>query len=1454
MFNLFNGIVNTVKNIFGGGSKPAAPKPAAPKKPAAPAPLKPLAPLPAYNPYIAQWGDSPATIAAGQARNNQSWANTQRVISNNKSALDANAIRMREIQAEIARQAAERERKRREKQAALDKVYGDLKKDRTTRAQQALDATMKKSGGTMLSWRSYLNDDGTIKAKGQKDKSGFEIPENWYNETGTIQWAKSEWQKWYNSADGTFQKAKDEYRKRAENIIAQNEKANGGGLWNWLTGANKNNARALAQKQLEDLEKNQTGRYDKKLNEFLKQQAAKKAEIEGKKFTSQAEFDKAVKEFSDWENSNIADLEYTRGASAGVAEGYGKKAREENTSPAGKVGSWFNKNIVNGAPGQFVGGLWKYTLGEGDENMPSLVTAPMRAINSIGNAVDPNRQINQYGDRSQKGLQGKNPWQASFNQRNWNIGNKKDYSLDQDIETSYQDALKIYRNQKKPSEFSKWYKDKLPTKDQWLNEEMYAYEDGRKIWAGGTTRKQANFEGQAAQNRKDIAGMTADTLEFLSDPMLYVGGLGLPGKFAKGASWAADAAKATKTGATLWNTASKVAKSKPVQWLNKEYKTPDQTFSDALKIAKSGTTDLNERLGARINAINQKLAGKDKIDTKILDDLKGLTDHEAGIIQRMVDGKFGTFRDRMAMRNIRGLQYSAPQREKLLDISRRWNEFTEKMKLADEVTKTSWGGKGKTYSPFIDYTGDHSADNYNFFARKKVKNRIQSAEDLARNAETRYLKSNLGADLQAEANRTRAGWMKRRDDLTAEYERQFGLLTEPVRAADKQRGTLSRYVKQRAAGVDPTTSLGRSVFNTARNTAGLPMKIWKQSVLKYRPAWTVNNVLYNTQAAALAGGGRALVEQAKMVRPKNWRKAMDEVPASVKADLTGEMGKGKLNKFYNGVENWSRVAAFRAAKAKGLTDEQALKRVDKYLFNYKTKNYERPLKAVMPFYAWNKNLTKAAVSMPFDRPAAAMGYHRVDQYQQDQFDTEFEKVVPELTKMGYSEDEIQQIKEEQAKYYRGRLKVGNQWITTPFNAFSEKGLTGLGFNPYLSALGESATATDSFGRPIGGEDAKLSNRIASKFPQYELGKKAYKSWRVATGADKPVKGWIGEKGSEGYGLTKERQGYDPSKPNYDRSMDPRAKLGQDALAFVGVPRGLEFDTSKLVNAKKLQKMTDEYFSLDTKDMDYPAAEAARDAVFKKYGMTADDFYKGVLSKYDTDNTKRIKGLKEDAAAKNKSLFEQYAAQPAGTRNMWATQKLRELNAAGYFSDNPFLKSFKWIDPNSVAKADRQATYLEAKRTGDFSKWRERYGDTRKISAKKIAYDKAKASGDWSAYRKTYGTKTKQSPYRYDGKFFKSAESMKRYKDGQFWAKYAAADKKERRKLLADNPQYNQRSDWTDDQWNAWKSDAKKKQVAKSRAWGNFGEQMDQNKAAAEIKASAFLTKRKQGGRRRLTWG
>lgn len=229
MFNLFNSVVNTVKSVFGGGSKPAAPKLAPKPKTPTYKPLTPLPMLPAPNFYIAKWGDTPAQIAAGQARNNQITAATQRATGQISSTLSANQRAMEANRLEMARQAAIREQQRKEKQSALDKVYGELKTDKQKRAAVAIEKMAAKNKGNLADWRTYLDDSGNLKMKGAKDQTGFSVPDDWINLDPRVQKAKSDWAAWYNSDAGTFQKAKDEYKKKAQSIIDQTEKGQKGG-------------------------------------------------------------------------------------------------------------------------------------------------------------------------------------------------------------------------------------------------------------------------------------------------------------------------------------------------------------------------------------------------------------------------------------------------------------------------------------------------------------------------------------------------------------------------------------------------------------------------------------------------------------------------------------------------------------------------------------------------------------------------------------------------------------------------------------------------------------------------------------------------------------------------------------------------------------------------------------------------------------------------------------------------------------------------------------------------------------------------------------------------------------------------------------------------------------------------------------------------------------------------
>jgi hypothetical protein len=614
------------------------------------------------------------------------------------------------------------------------------------------------------------------------------------------------------------------------------------------------------------------------------------------------------------------------------------------------------------------------------------------------------------------------------------------------------------------------------------------------------------------------------------------------------------------------------------------------------------------------------------------------------------------------------------------------------------------------------------------------------------------------------------------------------------------------------------------------------------------------------------------VEQARLLRPRNFKRALAEVPAEVRTKLANEIGKGRLAKFGNNVENLSRVAAYRALKKKGFTDEAALKRVNRYLFDYSTKNWERPLRAAVPFWSFQKNLGKAAIQMPFDRPIAAQAYNKLDDYQQQQFDTDFDKVVPRLRELGYTDAEIEQMRQEQAKYYRGRLKVGGKYITTPFNAFSEKGLSNVGVNPYLSAFGEVATATDSFGRPTSGREAGFGARFTSKFPQAQIAKEGINKFLISTGRRKPTSSWIGAPGSEGYGLTKQAQGYDAKKPNYQAALDPGAKFAQDLAAFLGQPRGLKFDTTKFLERKTMQKLKTEYFAVDWKSLDFPAAEKKRNELFKKYGVTSDKFYKGELSKYDTEDTKRIKGMKEDAAKKTQALFAEYSRQPKGTRNVWATQKLKELVDSGYFDKNPFLKSFDWTNPATISKAYRKIAYDTAKRTGNWSDYEKTYGVT-PGRQKFLDYQAAKKSGNFASYNAKYGKSDKAQKAEFWQKYYATSDTSTRRqllrenpqyaKNGvkdeavvaaaQFWEKYYQTEPADRKKLLAENPQYNTRSNWTPEMWLAWRASQKTELRGKLATVGGFTEQLAANAASARSKAAPVLLKKQRSKTKKLVF-
>lgn len=1160
-------------------------------------------------------------------------------------------------------------------------------------------------------------------------------------------------------------------------------------------------ARNYAQQQAEKIMGADFKAYEEKINSYTKKLATVQAAVNKAVDTmSEAEFDKYLAE-----QQTAIDNEYNSLVSEGASydgrqAAFGSSSQQPLTSFASKV---LSKGV--GAVKAFASDknpIWRGTLGGGWENVPSLVTAPGRVVNWAGNINTKDRTIYQYGGTSfDRSKSGKNAWQASFNQRNVNL---KPY-VDRPFDAA--EAKKMFENkslvapQPSPDVVKKYNDAKTEVEKQKILRQ--AWDDNNKY---------SRFFNSAAEIGLDPligVGAAAKGVKFGAKALGLTDKLSEAARTSKLTGWtfkAADKATAFKTA---------LAETKTAKWLLAEHKTPGQTFADTQQAVRDLSRAQQDVLLKKMQTITEKLKANPEYDLSIFDVLKNLSPKEREVLQRMTgDGKFA-LRDRLFLVG----KNNAAARSKLEAVAKQYTDFTEKMKLSDQVKTTRFGlGKNRVYSPKTAWA-DH-LDNYNFRLFKKGR-QVQNGEDFLHGVIDRFFKSNLDQTM-VKQGKNASRLKKEFGAVSGEYRQSFDASKAAIAAARSKLNHdttgVVRWMRNKN-GVRSDVSFGRSIFNTAKNVQAAPTQLWKKSVLKYRPAWYVNNELYNTQAAVLAGGWGSLAEKVKMVvSPRYWRKAMQEGSA-FRSNIGKEIGH---NRFASNQEDWSRVAAGRAAMKKGFTEAQATKRVNKYLFDYKTSNWERPIKAVLPFWAFQKNLGKAAAAMPFDRPGAAIAYNRLDRYQQTQYDQEFAKMVPELTKLGYTAEEISAMKEQNAKYFRGRLKIGSHWITTPFNAFSDKGMTNLGINPFLAAGQEVADSVDSFGQKVKGKESGFLRRILSKFPQAELGRQMWQSHQVNAGKLLPSEKYIGKSGGEGYGLGKEKQGYDPKKPNYVASMDPRRKLGANLLAFAGVPKTMTFDQKGFVKGKMLQKLSGDYFALDTKNMTYDNAEVARQAIFKKYGVTADEFYKGILSKYDTANTTRIKQLKEDAKAANDSLFAEYEKQSVGTRGAWAIQKLAEMNKAGYFGDNPFKYSFVktldnpkgWITPDAIQRV----------KTGQ---------------AKKADYQYAVATGDWTKYREKYGSTGKQSPFQYAGKFFKTAESMAKYKEGEFWGKYASATLSERKKLLVDNPQFNTRSGWTASQWTSWKQTEKDKLKKRATGFGNISSFIAQNKSVAEAKSLKF---------------
>lgn len=950
-----------------------------------------------------------------------------------------------------------------------------------------------------------------------------------------------------------------------------------------------------------------------------------------------------------------------------------------------------------------------------------------------------------------------------------------------------------------------------------------------------------------------------DAVNLMLDPLMWLGGTGAAGKIKGGAEL---------TRQKLYELAGK---SKPLRnwivgqavkretnpasfskWLNKPQATrAGDFFRDNKKII-----DARTRVADRMKAISGAWAERKAAtfaDTKFADDLSKLTDQEAELLQRFMNyTTYGSEKSGFARKAgfswdsvdlPRG--FGGAQRRKIEDLARSLKNYTDQLhgkdieftkwkadkvryasprggKAADRMMRDVYEAYRKSYIPYYAKGGGkgQAADMTAWFMKQQKRIKLQTRAQLQRSFAQRGYATMRNTSPEGQQ-------LKNLDRLGKEFE------------------DLGKTLDVRAQSYKPNKwTKTNDWLNTHRKWS--PASVWRKAVLKYNPAWYVNNTLWNVPASISAGGWGAVPETLRLMRKANYAKSLKRVPEGVASNIDKEIGKAGLA---SRIENTSRMAAFNALKKKGVSDSDALKRTNKWLFDYTTKNWERPIKSVLPFWQWQKNLLKLSATMPFHSPKSAKVYTEAyKQFYQRPYDA-----LPDQTQTYTDPETGLPVTYNPKEFYKGKAKIGNNFYGLPFFAVNPETMLQFGLNPYMATAMDLTSSTNQFGSP--NTNRKAWTVLAERFPQLNLAR------AFANRDNKDENRWFAESGS-----SKWSQGYDKSKPNYVESLDNQKKFGKQLKSFFGIPRSVPYNEKEYNRKFALTKFNNDFFATDWEkrladlqsqagdtqfgfddpNSPYNVVKREQEAMAKKYGFDLQkDIYDNYWSKYDTAVTRNTKQLKRSAYNFNSDFWRTYTSLPVGSktqasvRRPWLIGKYDEWKRNNTFLENPYynIPEFNVYDSSGKktgAKEAKNPFSLKAQQ----SQSEARIAAGKAKYQKYLDYQKAKKSGDWSAFERKYGKKSfssgsKSSKYTYNGKYFKSQESMDRYKAGekkyaigQLWREYYTIRTMSGRKaFLEAHPemQANTATPTTPEEWQAMYARIRETRKAKTAKLAGFAE-------------------------------
>lgn len=884
-----------------------------------------------------------------------------------------------------------------------------------------------------------------------------------------------------------------------------------------------------------------------------------------------------------------------------------------------KTGTAIAKNPIS----KFFGNVAKYSIGGGDQSVPSLATAPKRLLLTARN----------WWEQKQADEATKNGYRSAKDLGNgvWGADNKVNIS-------------------------QKFYDGDAPKNPKNIWESTWNQRSN-------PDNKYMGIEGDKAKERMNWLS------EFVQDP-----------------AWFIPAGSGEKIGSKFLNT---IGKSSTVRSLSAIWKADDQPIAKAIKWLGADALSASEKLNKSLG----KLSKGKKYDDLPYDQQKLVRDLVGSGVDlrgKNVDAILDIVKSKQKMYQ----SFLKTERAKGLNVTERKGYFGKvtsgnlgKQNLGEKelYDQRFWRSKGDsiltTKKAFAD------AEATRTYLHLKATGQLlegHNQQQILKELYDQALKSVKGLS-DKDIQEVQRLMLNRK--LSTTLGRSFG---SGARSAN-----LRKYMEptiKRAGGDIAATKIIHRLKNGQvipwRGGPISPNQLWKKSVLQARPSWYINNASWNLPASFMAGGVGTARSYAKLgVRAIKERtlspKIIERMPKEVVGNgLYNEFGKAGKRVLGEKVENFSRAAAYDAMIRKGMKPADATKRVNKYLFDYKTtKNWERPLKSVFPFWNWSKNITRLTAQMPLDNAKATKIFREIRTQLMDKPLSE----IPDEDLSFTDPESGQVINYNPRDGYKGKIKIpGKGWRTIPFLPIQPEQLSEIGLSPWIRLSNEYFTGKDAYGKSFLGEDS-VGSRIGKAFPQVALKQSFDKMMDQKTGKNRGDKFWISESG-----YSKFKQGVDDSKTNYDPNLDKTKRYVKDVQNFALAGWGNykeDFDPKKFKSTQDYRAFSKEYFSHDwakeyPTGADFEKKQAAQKEIASKYGLDLEkDIYKKAWRKYDTPDTLAKKDAKEGMIAKRKEIYEEYGNLPKGTGERTAfIKKYKDMVA----NDPEFLKKYPNMDlfPNT----------------------------------------------------------------------------------------------------------------------------------------------------------------------------